>query len=143
MELTRFKVPADRADELLQARPAMVADFRADREGFLDAQLIRVDDETWLDVVWWRSSEDFAASREKGANLPGIKAFFAPIAEMVSVEEGTTEGYASWGGAKLASRALVEVRATGLVSKEFFCVVHQLFSDTLAMDRVDELAQFP
>ncbi|WP_043848227.1 antibiotic biosynthesis monooxygenase family protein [Amycolatopsis keratiniphila] len=90
VELTRFKVPADRADELLQARPAMVADFRADREGFLDAQLIRVDEETWLDVVWWRSSEDFAASREKGANLPGIKAFFAPIAELVSAEEGVT-----------------------------------------------------
>ncbi|AUI64508.1 hypothetical protein BKN51_18030 [Amycolatopsis sp. BJA-103] len=81
------------ASKRLQARPAMVADFRADRDGFLDAQLIRVDDETWLDVVWWRSSEDFAASREKGANLPGIKAFFAPIAELVSAEEGTTEDY--------------------------------------------------
>jgi heme-degrading monooxygenase HmoA len=93
VELTRFKVPADRADELLQARPAMLADFRTDREGFLDAQLIRVDDETWLDIVWWRSSGDFAASREKGANLPGIKAFFEPITELVSAEEGTTGDY--------------------------------------------------
>ncbi len=61
VELTRFKAPADRADELLQARPAMVADFRADREGFLDAQLIWIDNETWLDVVWWRSTEDYRA----------------------------------------------------------------------------------
>jgi heme-degrading monooxygenase HmoA len=95
VELTRFKVPAHRADELLQARQAMLADFRADREGFLDAQLIRVDDETWLDVVWWRSSEDFAASREKGANLSGIKAFFEPISELVSAEEGTTDDFRS------------------------------------------------
>lgn len=95
VELTRFKVPSARADELLQSRPAMLAEFRADREGFLDAQLIRVDAETWLDVVWWRSSDDFAASREKGANLPGIKAFFAPISELVSAEEGTTDDYRS------------------------------------------------
>ncbi|MGW4131320.1 hypothetical protein [Amycolatopsis japonica] len=59
--MTRFKAPADRTDELLQARPAMIADFRADRE--------------------------------KGVRLPGIKAFFAPIAELVSAEEGVTSDH--------------------------------------------------
>ncbi|MEU3621179.1 hypothetical protein [Amycolatopsis coloradensis] len=76
VELARFKVPP--VHELLQACPAMVAEFRADRHRFLDAQLIRANDQQWLDVVWWSSSEDFAASREKKANLPGTKAFFAP-----------------------------------------------------------------
>ncbi|WP_414938538.1 hypothetical protein [Amycolatopsis sp. cmx-11-51] len=36
VELTRFKVLPARADELLQACPTMPAEFRADREGFLD-----------------------------------------------------------------------------------------------------------
>ncbi|GIF05746.1 hypothetical protein [Actinoplanes siamensis] len=30
---------------------------------------------------------DFAASRAKGAHLPDIAAFFAPIGELVSAEE--------------------------------------------------------
>lgn len=46
-------------------------------------------DDEWLDIVEWRSSEDFAASRVKGANLPGIEAFFATIDRLVSAEEGT------------------------------------------------------
>ncbi|WP_219510615.1 antibiotic biosynthesis monooxygenase [Nonomuraea ceibae] len=89
VELTRFKVSSDREEEMLAARPAMLADFRADRDGFLGARLIRLPGGEWLDVVDWRSPEDHAASRTKGANLPGIAAFFATIAELVSAEEGT------------------------------------------------------
>ncbi|KAB2352319.1 antibiotic biosynthesis monooxygenase family protein [Actinomadura rudentiformis] len=89
VELTRFKVAPDQVEALLAARPAMVADFRADREGFVDARLVRLPDEEWLDIVEWRSAEDFAASRAKGANLPGIAAFFAAIAEVVADEQGT------------------------------------------------------
>jgi hypothetical protein len=48
--------------------------------------------EHWLDIVWWRSSADFAASRSKGANLPGIAAFFDAIGELVSSEEGELAG---------------------------------------------------
>lgn len=89
VELTRFRVEPAREGDLLAARPAMLADFRADRAGFLDARLIRLPDGEWLDVVTWRAPEDFAASRAKGANLPGIAAFFGAIAALVSAEEGT------------------------------------------------------
>lgn len=67
----------------------MLADFRADRAGFLDARLVQLPDGEWLDIVTWRSSADFAASRTKGASLPGIGAFFAAIDELVTAEEGT------------------------------------------------------
>ncbi|MDG4807377.1 antibiotic biosynthesis monooxygenase [Micromonospora sp. WMMD1120] len=90
VEMTRFRVPAERADALLAARPAMVRDFRADRAGFLEARLIRVSADEWLDIVFWASSEDFAESRRRGANRPGIQTFFSLIDEVVSVEEGTT-----------------------------------------------------
>ena len=89
VELTRFRVESEREGELLRARGAMVADFRADRTGFLDARLVRLADNQWLDIVRWSSPQDFAESRAKGANLPGISAFFDAIAEVVSSEQGT------------------------------------------------------
>jgi quinol monooxygenase YgiN len=92
IELTRFRVRPERAAALLAARPRMLADFRADRSGFLGAQLVRLPDDQWLDIVSWRSSDDFAASRAKGANLPGIKAFFDAIDELVSAEDGELAG---------------------------------------------------
>ncbi|GAA3542237.1 hypothetical protein GCM10022419_022960 [Nonomuraea rosea] len=89
MELTRFRVSPEHAGQLLAARPKMIADFEADRAGFLSGRLVRLAGDEWLDIVEWRSPEDFAASRAKGANLPGIKAFFDLIDELVSMEEGT------------------------------------------------------
>jgi heme-degrading monooxygenase HmoA len=89
MELTRFRVSPERADELVAARPGMLADFAADRAGFLGAKLVRLSGDEWLDIVEWRSGDDFAASRTKGANLPGIQAFFDLIDELISAEEGT------------------------------------------------------
>jgi quinol monooxygenase YgiN len=89
VELTRFRTRPGRADELLAARPAMLESFRADRAGFVRADLVRLGDDEWLDVVVWESAQAYAASREKGANTPAISAFFAPIGELVSAEEGT------------------------------------------------------
>lgn len=91
IELTRFRVAQDKTGQLLATRPGMIADFRADRTGFLAARLVRLPDGEWLDIVEWRSPEDFAASRAKGANLPGIKAFFESIDSLVSAEEGVLQ----------------------------------------------------
>ena len=90
VELTRFRVEPSRVDDLLKARPAMLRDFREDRAGFVEARLVRLPGDEWLDIVFWAGPEDFAASRAKGANQPGIKAFFDAIAEVVSTEEGTS-----------------------------------------------------
>ena len=68
----------------------MLGDFEADREGFLDARLVRLTGDEWLDIVFWRSSEDLAASRARGGNLPGIRAFSELIGEVISSEEGST-----------------------------------------------------
>jgi hypothetical protein len=89
VELTRFRVLPERIDAMLASRPAMIADFEADRTGFLGARLVQLPDDEWLDIVEWASSADFAASRQKGANLPGIAAFFATISSLVTAEEGT------------------------------------------------------
>jgi quinol monooxygenase YgiN len=92
VELTRLRVAPDKVDQLLAARPGMIADFTADRAGFLNARLVRLPDNEWIDIVEWRSPEDFAQSRAKGANLPGIKAFFEAIESLVAAEEGVAQG---------------------------------------------------
>lgn len=89
VELTRFSVRSEQEKALLAARPRMLEDFRADRAGFIDAMLVRLPDNEWLDVVSWRSEADFVASRGKGANLPGIAAFFGAISQLVSSEQGS------------------------------------------------------
>ncbi|HEX6342801.1 hypothetical protein [Umezawaea sp.] len=90
VELTRFRVDQAKVDALLAARPAMLADFREDRAGFLDADLVRLPDGEWLDIVRRRTPEDVAASRAKGADLPGIAAFLAAVDSLVSAEEGVS-----------------------------------------------------
>lgn len=89
IELTRFRVRPEKEAQLLAARPGMLDAFRRDRSGFLDAQLVRLPQQEWLDIVSWRSAEDFAASRGKGANHPEIAAFFEAIEELLSSDQGT------------------------------------------------------
>ena len=90
VELTRFRVDPAQEPDLLRARPRMLADFQADRAGFIEARLVRLPDHEWLDIVLWETPEHFAASRAKGANRPGIAAFFAAIAAVVAAEEGSS-----------------------------------------------------
>ncbi|WP_329005291.1 hypothetical protein OHA18_18155 [Kribbella sp. NBC_00709] len=92
VELTRFRVPAEKTEELLAARTDMLKDFAADRAGFLGARLVQLPDNEWLDIVDWATPEDFATSREKGPNLPGIARFFAAIDSLVVAEEGVSAG---------------------------------------------------
>ena len=88
VEITRFRVAPESRGALVAARPAMLRDFSTDRRGFVDAQLIELRSGEWLDVVRWRSREDFVTSREKGANHPGIAAFFSAIDDVIETVEG-------------------------------------------------------
>lgn len=92
VELTRFRVLGEKTEELLAARAEMLKDFEADRAGFLGARLVQLPDNEWLDIVDWATPEDFATSRDKGPNLPGIARFFAAIDSLVVAEEGTLAG---------------------------------------------------
>ena|ERR1700754_1541646 len=89
VELPRLRVAPERRDALLAARPAMLRDFAAGRSGFIDARLVELSTGEWLDIVRWQSRDDFLASREKGANHPGIAAFFGAIDAVISTEEGS------------------------------------------------------
>ena len=89
IEIVRMRVEDDDRNAFVGARAAMEADFRADREGFMSALLVDLGDGTYLDIIEWATPADFAASRAKGANQPGIARFFGIIAEIISSDEGT------------------------------------------------------
>ncbi|MEU4091651.1 alpha/beta hydrolase [Streptomyces sp. NPDC026673] len=88
IELTTFVVAPERSSDMLSARSGMLSGFRKDRRGFIDARLVRVAEDTWLDVVEWADAAAYDASREKGGNLPEIAAFFATIDRLVGAESG-------------------------------------------------------
>lgn len=70
IELTTFVVAPDRTSDMLSARSGMLSAFRKDRRGFIGARLVRVADDTWLDVVEWADALAFDESRAKGATSP-------------------------------------------------------------------------
>ncbi|WP_410667970.1 antibiotic biosynthesis monooxygenase [Amycolatopsis sp. cmx-4-68] len=88
IELTTFTVPPEHTQAMLDARPGMVAAFRADRRGFRSARLVRLDEHTWLDFVEWADDAAWDESKAKGANLPAIAAFFGTIGTLVGAERG-------------------------------------------------------
>ena len=88
IEMTTFTVAPENTQAMLDARPGMVAAFRADRRGFLSARLVRVDEHTWLDFVEWTDDAAWDESRAKGANVPEIAAFFGTIEKLVGAERG-------------------------------------------------------
>ncbi|KAA9379207.1 hypothetical protein F5972_13575 [Microbispora cellulosiformans] len=88
IELTTFTVKPEKTAALLAARPGMLRAFREDRRGFLDACLVRVADDTWLDFVEWTDDAAWDESKAKAANRPEIAEFFAAIDELVSVRRG-------------------------------------------------------
>src|ERR1700741_1206029 len=54
IELTRFRVRPEMEQPLLAARHGMLDEFRRDRAGFIDAQLVRLSGGEWLPIVnWW------------------------------------------------------------------------------------------
>jgi quinol monooxygenase YgiN len=87
MEVARLRVAPEKAFALGAARPAMLGAFRS-RPGFVRAELVRISDDEWLDLIVWETSEDFAESRLRGGDSPEVRAFFEQIDELISSDEG-------------------------------------------------------
>ncbi len=86
MELARFTVDPARAGAMLAARPAMVAELREHCPGFRGLWLTRLDERTWLDVVEWDTREAAEAAMAKVMDLPGCRAVFDHIDEVLAME---------------------------------------------------------
>ncbi|GGB94890.1 antibiotic biosynthesis monooxygenase family protein [Cellulomonas carbonis] len=87
IELARFTVRPDDADEMLARRPAMAAALR-DVPGFVGLRLVRLDERTWLDVVEWTDLASALAAQQDVMGLPACAAVFELIEEVVGMEHG-------------------------------------------------------
>ena len=68
-EVVRSRVRAGAEPEMLAARPGMIDAVRSRCPGMLDAQLVHLDDGTWMDIVTWESRE---AAERAAAQFPAI-----------------------------------------------------------------------
>ncbi len=69
VELARFSVRPEHEEALLDARPGMLEDFRADRAGFIDGMLVRLPDNDWLDIERSTPGRSCTAKWPLGRNL--------------------------------------------------------------------------
>lgn len=88
MELARFKVPADRFDQLLAFRPAFEQALRQNFPGLLSLHLVRLDPETFVDVALWESAGQAAHCMENCHTIPEVVQFMGLISEDLPVEHG-------------------------------------------------------
>jgi acetyl esterase/lipase len=103
VELTTFSV--ERTSDMLAARPAMLAALHAHRRGFLSARLVRLDERRWCDIVAWTDDAALDESRAKGADQPGIAAFFDTVDTIVGVERALRYDDAATAGSSVRTVA--------------------------------------
>ncbi len=87
-EVVRSRVQAGREEEMLALRPAMIAAVKGRFPDLLDAQLVRMDDGTWLDVVRWRSRESAEQATASFGEIPEARQMSALIEEVLSFDHG-------------------------------------------------------
>lgn len=84
---TRFTVDTADADTMLVRRAQLLEAVRAAFAGPTEVRLVRLDDETWLDIWQWDSAETLRAALEGAPGLPEATAAFA-VTRDASVEQG-------------------------------------------------------
>jgi hypothetical protein len=88
LEVHKATVDPANAAALVALRPRLIDAVRAACPGFAGATLVRLDEQTWLDVIEWESAEASAAAREVEAYLPEAAELFSLIQEQLSADVG-------------------------------------------------------
>jgi Antibiotic biosynthesis monooxygenase len=77
LRVTRFKTdPAD-AEEMLARRKTLIDAVRRDYPGLIQAQLAKVDDQTWIDSWRWESRANAEAAIADVPSIPEAGAAFS------------------------------------------------------------------
>jgi heme-degrading monooxygenase HmoA len=86
-QVVHARVRAGSEAEMLDARPAMIVALQEEVPGFVDAELVKLADGTWLDIVQW-DSEEAARGSERAHELPQVAATVRHVDEVLSIFEG-------------------------------------------------------
>ncbi|WP_345475554.1 antibiotic biosynthesis monooxygenase [Actinoallomurus oryzae] len=80
--ITRFKVDPANIEELKAKHDSLVSALRPVASGPREAELGRVDDQTWA-VVWrWDTAEQLRTAQQNAQSVPEVAAAFALISDV-------------------------------------------------------------
>lgn len=82
LEIARFTVKPEAEAQFLAEREQMIGHLRRHFPGLLDAQLVKLENGEYLDLVRWASREMALRAAEGVMEVPEIAAWFAHIAEV-------------------------------------------------------------
>jgi hypothetical protein len=87
-EVVHSRVQAGAEDAMLALRPRFVAAMRTAAPGLRDAQLVRLDDGSWLDIVQWESREAAEAGVAAHGNVPEAVEMGRYVTEILAIHQG-------------------------------------------------------
>lgn len=86
LEIARFTVKPEAEAQFLAERERMIGHLRRHFSGLLGAQLVKLENGEYLDLVRWASREQALRAAEGVMKVPEIAAWFAHIAEVRSMD---------------------------------------------------------
>jgi heme-degrading monooxygenase HmoA len=96
VELAQFKL-ADGVDEqsFLRAADAVQEDFLRKQDGYIDRELLKGEDNQWLDILHWSSLEEAQQASEAMLQAPSAAGFMQAI-DPTSVKMMHLETVKAW-----------------------------------------------
>ena len=91
VDLYHATVPAADAERLLAVRGRAIAQLRERCPGLRRAELVRLDETTWVDLVVWESAEARAAAAPHVAATAELRELHAIAGAPTAHEHGTLE----------------------------------------------------
>jgi hypothetical protein len=88
IEIYRVKIDPANVGRLLEIRDAAVAEFQDQVPELLQAELVRLDDETWLDVLRWSAPVEPERLGAAASCTPASAEMHALIAEELGHDRG-------------------------------------------------------
>ena len=86
LEIIRYRPKAGAEDALLEERDKMLADIRARHSGLLRAEMSKLDDNTYIDVLRWESKDHADTANADHENIPGFVSWVQNVDEIVAFE---------------------------------------------------------
>jgi hypothetical protein len=87
-QVVHARVHPEVEEEMLGHREAFVISMRRAVPGLLDAQLVKLEDGTWLDIVRWASPADAEAGASAHERVPEAAEMGRFVSEVTSIQQG-------------------------------------------------------
>lgn len=86
LEVIRYTPKPGGEDALLELRDQMLADIRSKHDGLLRAEMSKLDDETYIDVLLWESKDHADKANADHENIEGFVAWVGNVGEVQAFE---------------------------------------------------------